>query len=545
MSASGPLPPEVRDLLSTLARRGIAVGIREWLCAKHLWVQSQGFVTAEGRTDREQLLGAFAALLVKSQAEREVFDAVAGAWRRRVERVEAAAVAVAAIGGKQGPQAGDGASERSVPPPPTASGATAQAPRQRRPWGVVLTAVTAAVVAVGAVVAFYRSNRPEPPGAPGAGAAIHEVETPPPLSPPVETKRPQVVISVPVLQAQAIDHSTPWRPWTLAGASLLLLGGLAVAARRRSLLPPSAPLPRRDAEGPRRVVAATPPRGGSLLLDTGDEETLLWGAGQHLSDEPTHRLDVVTSVRATAESAGIVRLRFHNARIDRGIWLWCDAQTSDPELWRLADEIQGALEHAGLPVERASFRGVPAELHGSDGAPLQPSDLHERQRSARVAVLTDGRVLRHGSRSAINGPRVRALLHALAEWEHLVWIDFGRGTGDLQALLDEELPGVHTGMAVVPPERAIETLVGGERKGAAAKAELRPEGRDFFLWKAACALAPSAFTEEAALRLRREFQLRSRRGGSLRFAARGTAAGQVPWSGRGACASGRCARSRR
>src|SRR5262249_29549776 len=161
--------------------------------------------------------------------------------------------------------------------------------------------------------------------------------------------------------------------------------------RKRTWLPEHEPLPTKP--GPPSVLVTPPSIRGGLLLDAREEDAIVWGIGRFVSEELTDRLDADRTVTATAEACRLPTLRFHAARHARSVGLWADRSTGDPSLARIVDETATALGRAGLPVERATFFGVPDELRLSDGSSVAPAEIDERRDATLVAVLTDGRIL--------------------------------------------------------------------------------------------------------------------------------------------------------
>jgi hypothetical protein len=160
------------------------------------------------------------------------------------------------------------------------------------------------------------------------------------------------------------------------------------------------------------------------LLDARQQEALVWGIGRFIADEPTRRLDMAATVKATAAGGGIPALRFERAVYQREVWLWVDETADDPALARLADEVETALMAHGLPVERAAFRGIPDRLVTAAGAVFAPREIDERRDVALVAVLTDGRVLCRQYEAGDRRVRIDALLRNLSHWPRLAFVDF-------------------------------------------------------------------------------------------------------------------------
>ena len=103
------------------------------------------------------------------------------------------------------------------------------------------------------------------------------------------------------------------------------------------------------------------------FLDARQQETLVWGIGRFIADEPTRRLDLAATVQATARAGGTPALHYETAAYQREVWLWVDDAAEDSALARLADEVEATLQAHGLAVERALFRGIPERLLTATG----------------------------------------------------------------------------------------------------------------------------------------------------------------------------------
>src|SRR5262249_40625056 len=183
-----------------------------------------------------------------------------------------------------------------------------------------------------------------------------------------------------------------------------------------------------------------------------DEAALVWGIGRFVGEEATTGLALDATVRATAEAAGFPDLRFARARHPREVWLWIDESAEDPALPRVAGEVATALLRAGLPVEEASFWGVPDRLRQPDGTEVTPGELDERRDAALVAIFTDGRLLGKLDASETERRGLAQLLRGLSGWPRLGFVDFSDGATGLRGILRRH------GIAWVLPDRAAAFL---------------------------------------------------------------------------------------
>jgi len=245
-------------------------------------------------------------------------------------------------------------------------------------------------------------------------------------------------------------------------------------------------------------VFLTPPEPAGLqLLLPREEEALVWGIGHFVAEEPTRRLDLPATVRATARAAGFPQPRFHLARHPREVWLWIDETADDPAIPRLADEVAAALAAYGLPVERALFRGIPDWLVNLEGQSFAPNEVDERRDAALVAILTDGRILARHWAADDRRVGLDALLRSLSFWPRLAFVDFSSEPGPLGAIL-----GPHFIARIAPQDLA--TFLGA---GETLRQRALMTVDDVAVWAAACALAPSPVSEEQAFELRRRLGL--------------------------------------
>jgi hypothetical protein len=150
--------------------------------------------------------------------------------------------------------------------------------------------------------------------------------------------------------------------WTGCPALLLALLGLGVTwtlwlrLRRRTWLPETT-LPPPQPGGPPQAFLRAPDPDTAILLDKPQEERLVWGIERFVTDEPTRRLDLPATVRATARQGGLPALHFQHAARHREVWLWIDTATRDSHVERLAAEVTRVLDAHGLQCERAEFHG--------------------------------------------------------------------------------------------------------------------------------------------------------------------------------------------
>jgi len=452
------------SLLAALREAGLPVGVAEMARLQRVFALSP----APGGLRLESVLRA---LLVKSSEDRAVFDRV----------FEACLL-----------QADHEVRLREEEPHARLGPVRAPQPRRRRfRWSVpALAALVLLSLSLGGhskVVPRIIDREPPPKSDPEPVTPPRTPQTTAPT--PDAIRRQSFTTLVPVLTVTP----GPWPGWLPLGLAIV---ALAVAARawqvlhRRSWFPEPAPEPPR--KGPPRVFLTPPEPAGLQLLLPREEEALVWGIGHFIAEEPTRRLDLPATVRATARAAGFPHLRFHLARHPREVWLWIDEATDDPAIPRLAKEIAIALSAYGLPVERALFRGIPDWLMTLDGQAFAPNEVDERRDTALVAILTDGRILARHYAADDRRRSLDALLRGLSFWPRLAFVDFSYESSALAAILAPHF------LERIAPQDLAAFLGAGETLRRRAVTEV-----DGAVWAAACALALSPVAEEQAFELRR------------------------------------------
>lgn len=321
------------------------------------------------------------------------------------------------------------------------------------------------------------------------------------------------------LQPQLFDARPPMPLKLIHGllvaAVFMLLGGfLFLGLRRRRYLPLSAPLPTRP--GATRLYPEVQPTHTGLsfrLLDAAAQDALAFGVGQFVSEQPTHRLDVARCVLATAGAGGVPSLHFLRARQNREVFLWLDLSMSatDPAAYgylsRLADEAEETLRRSGLPVERATFWGIPDRLELAVSNSCTPSDitqadLDERREHAIVAILTDGRKLQSALHSEERCSGARTCLRALSHWPRLAFVD-SAAAPTLRALLHPfEIP-------VISPT-ALPAFFCSQPDLIASRARVASRPSAVLAWAATLALAPEPVSEDMANAVRKQLGLDAR-----------------------------------
>lgn len=324
----------LESLLRALREAGLRIGVVELARLKHVFDQAP-------RLNREpsaqQLKTIVRAVVVKDEAAQVLFDRGCDAW------LEQADAALAPSPRHFAPQARQQPSAKS------------------RSVLQVIAGLLLFAVALGAV--FY-IQMPRPVD---MGLEEPDVEIPAQYKKSAEIpkqswienlRQRKVKIRIPrIEQSSAILLWDGWIKLALAGVSLVFAGLLWRQLRRRRYLPEPQPPP--TLKGAPRVFLQSLGSKNPVLLDRGQQDTLVWGIERYIAETPTRRLDIAQTVKLTPRAGGLPELRFEYARFHRELWIWLDEALEEPGLARLADEIETTLGRHGLAVERAVFRGLP------------------------------------------------------------------------------------------------------------------------------------------------------------------------------------------
>ncbi len=476
------MPLNLESLLSALREAGLRVGVTEVLRLQRVF--SLLGPAPDGQDPGcppERLKSLVRAVIVKRHEDRAVFERVFNTWLTLAWRdLEALAEPLLPV------------EERVTPVSPRSSVASPK--EKRRPTWLILIGVVCLVIVAGlGVLWMYETEVVPVKPVTEADKTIDEPKPPPDETLPPDHPRNRTLDSHYVPEIEIVSAT----PIVIALGILALLtaGGLWRVLSRQRWLPEPKHDPTRP--GPPRVFLSPPALAGPQLLDHREQETLVWGIGRFMADEPTRRLDLTATVNATARAGGFPELRFERAWYQREVWLWLDEAAEDSAIRRLADEVEATLQSYGLPVERASFRGTPEHLVTASGAVFAPREIDERRDVALVAVLTDGRMLSRQYRAADDRRvRIDALLRGLSHWPRLAFVDFSDGSNGLAGIL-----APHDLALIAPPELAA--FLGG----SPVVRSKRFIPRDDEVWAAACALSPGPVDEDTALLLRQALKL--------------------------------------
>ncbi len=476
-------PLSLEPLLLALREAGLPVGVAEIDRLRQVFALQPDVASDEPDRTRRRLRVWLRALLVKSPQDRATFERIYDRWLARAEQD------VQFRTRPKSPPAPPSPPPPLLPPYPPV--------RDWRGWQVAAAVLVLVTILVVAWLTRPPVTQPvtQPPAA--------EKQTPPPQPPPkTPAEIRQRTFSSPVATLTVVPAPATWTGWLplgLGGLALIVAGGLWFYQWRRSWLPKPAPAPAPAPTGeePPRKFPQPPPLPGPQLLDARQQESLVWGIGRFVAEEPSRKLDLPATVAATARRGGLLEIHFQRASYQREVWLWLDEAAEDSTLVRLADEVEYTLKAYGLMVERALFRGIPEYLVAATGAGFASREIDERRDLALVAVLTDGRILTRQYAADDRRVRIDALLRDLSHWPRLAFVDFSNGANRLAAILVR-----HELERIAPTQLAA--FLGSDLTATVPPRNLPHDDR---AWAAACALAPTSVDEDTALALRHRLAL--------------------------------------
>ncbi len=488
-------PIGLRPLLVALRQEQIRVGPAEMLRLRQVFL-AEPYLFA-GVSDREQiatdeeqeryrcerLRSILGAVLLKRNADRPAFDRVFDDWYREMQSESTDSFLLTLKGKRTGKRTLASRTQKT-------RSTTTETSIRRRHW--LLGGAVAAMLLIGLAILFSPPQKiPTPGPKDGESPATKTTELRPlPERTDYQTWMPEIQIE------QVAPDWTGWPALLLGLLALATTVGLWLKLSGRTWLPETRLGPPHPG-GPPQHFLRVPDASAFALLDKTQEEGIVWGIGRFVAEEPTRRLDLPATVAATARKGGLPMLRFQHAVRHREIWLWTDSTAQNGQIEHLAAEVAKLLDAYGLHGERAQFRGIPDHLRTTDGQGFGPREVDERRDTALVTILTDGRMLtRHYHADPVRRVRIDALLRLLSHWQHLAWVDFGRGESGLPEIL-----AAH-GITVIPPEQLAE-YIGSATRAASPT----PLGREDQLWAAVCALPPTPVEEADALALMRVLNL--------------------------------------
>ena len=260
---------------------------------------------------------------------------------------------------------------------------------------------------------------------------------------PIEEPKPEPG-ETPLKLIKNIDHWVPYvesRPrdaWPqLFPVLLLLLGsGLGFSWLFYKVLDASrqqkAHRPKLIKETGRFHVSGVSKPADYHLLNGEQRREMNWGISRYQSEQPLNRLNIPLSVKRSA-AAGMPQLAFERSTQEREVWLWQDQSSKNPDLSRLADEIDHTLQRANISVQRGYFRGLPTNVNSAQGEVLWSNRHDYPETEPLVVIFADADNL--GQRQLNSPNQSDRTLQQLSHWPLLCFVDSSQQAGTLQRLL--------------------------------------------------------------------------------------------------------------
>jgi hypothetical protein len=267
----------------------------------------------------------------------------------------------------------------------------------------------------------------------------------------------------------------------------------------RSVPPRAARL---DPTGPAWQPLPALPHTGVELLAADEIRKLVWSIGRCVSEDLTRHVDIARTVHATAHAGGMAVMHYQHVIHPREVWLWVDEATQDLAMHRLTWELQYSLGRAELPCWRACFREQPDPVTWEEGQSFSPLSLEGHRHGALVLLLTSGEGMAMAHDLAPERAALLPLLHALADWPQLAFVDVSHGKFGLARLLQRY------GVRCIAPEEVPEFL-GAEARDVVRRDRVTvPLAGDLKAWAAGLALCSDPVDDTSALALHHAMGLR-------------------------------------
>ena len=415
--------PELGDFLTALRINGVPIGPADIARLRQLFA-------LEPSLDRSGLHALLSALLIKTPAQREVFEALFADWCPDhdadwpEEEVQTQAQAA------------------SQPTPGTPQ---PQPPAQERDEATTLrqwphrAAALLLVVLLGAVLTWWwwpaQVVIEQSEGEPIPSAALqHAGDTGP-------DDLPAIPVDKAWFWRAEVNPQAIQRPWRLGPVELAFLGLVAWALalrswwRYRQRFRSITPVPRQY-RGHGWQPLPPPGRDDGALVEARDRRQMVWNIEHFVTDDPTRWLHLPETVDATARAGGYVRLCFAPAVYEREIWFWLDRQLDrttprtavqqlidDPGRGRPGSPAGVVYRRAG-PGRLASAAGLSTGARRGAGPSGPGGDLQRRRGAGPPA-----------RQPALSSDRPSGLLRGLQRWPRLCFVDCSTTGARLAALL--------------------------------------------------------------------------------------------------------------
>ena len=411
---------ELDGFLVALRVNGVPVGPADIDRLRRLFV-------LEPRLDRNGLKTLLSALLVKTPAQRETFEALFADWCPDHEADWSNTDVVEREVQTEQPD-----TRRPSQAPPSFD--TITAPQQQPSRHLWLSAALL-VVLVGALLAWWwprlSPTLHEPPSRTVSVPPTEDSDDPDALpATPVETVGCGRLRSIPRpsmrrgASARWNASSSAWRRWVRREPPG---GGIASSSRTSTRVAVLC--------GLRLATLPSPERDDGALIEARDRRQLVWNIEHFVSDDPTRRLHLPRTVEATAKAGGYVHLHFTPAVYNREIWFWLDRQLDRPTPRAVVQQLTATLAAAGLQARQGWFTDVPDRVDWPEQHGYRPVYEEGSGRQALVAIFSDGEGLAQRLNNPLYSPATARLLRDLRHWPRLCFVDCSPAGDRLAPLL--------------------------------------------------------------------------------------------------------------
>jgi formylglycine-generating enzyme required for sulfatase activity len=408
---------ELGDFLAALRHGGVPVGPGEIERLRHVFAQ-------QPRLDHAGLKALLAALLVKTPAQRQVFEGLFAAWCPDHE------AAWPAPEEAQQPSADESGQSPFAPP--------MEPPPEPPPDRIkqILVAIAGLLLLALLIWSLWSppvvpERAPEPTTVPAA--AVSDPPNPDPDLPdrPVEQFWTWHIDDVAPGSIRVPDRIGPL-PLALLGAMALTLA-LGLLRRYRQRFPVIEARPQAY-RGFGWQPLPPPARDDGALIDIRARRQLVWNIEHFVAEDRTRRLDLPRTVDQTAAAGGFVRFRFQPAVYERAIWFWLDRHLERPTPRQIAEQIGATLRAAGLEARHGFFTDAPQQVDWPGQPACRPVADEGQGRQAQVAIFSDGAGLRRQLEHPLHREETRRLLASLQHWPRLCFVDCSPSGDQLAAL---------------------------------------------------------------------------------------------------------------
>jgi hypothetical protein len=134
-----------------------------------------------------------------------------------------------------------------------------------------------------------------------------------------------------------------------------------------------------------------------------------------MSEQLSKRLDLISSISASARQAGLMSLIYQHVRIIKRVYLIVDISAESLSWNSTARELASGLSQRGVQVIHGEFYGSPEKFRTKSGGLVWLEDLEEDRNNSMLFIFSDGKQLDYR--------RDRVSLESLARWPSVAWLD--------------------------------------------------------------------------------------------------------------------------